>query len=101
MDINCDDEIRFLDFIIELIRDIEVINLAKYQSLINLSYDDYYIDDNISSQFFNALYFLSKEYNKIYDLISDEILCDSDEKFEKIVSKLFGKEFFLKHYLYI
>lgn len=49
MDINCDDEIRFLDFIIELIRDIEVINLAKYQSLINLSYDDYYIDDNISS----------------------------------------------------
>src|SRR5690606_176664 len=69
-----------------------------YQNLINLSFDEYYIDnkfinENISSQFFNALYFLSNDYNKIYDLVSDETICDSDEKFEKIVSKFFGEEF--------
>ena len=55
--------------------------------------DNTFIDENISGQFFNALYFLSNDYHKIYDLVSDEELCDSDEKFEKIVSKFFGKEF--------
>ena len=98
MNINCDEDMRFIDFIIELLNDIEVIKLDGYLNLINLSSDEYYIDnkfinENISSQFFNALYFLSNDYNKIYDLVSDEIICDSDEKFEKIVSKFFGKEF--------
>ena len=98
MKVNCDEELRFIDFIVELINDIDVIKLDSYQNLINLSYDEYhidnkFIDENISSQFFNALYFLSGEYNKIYDLVSDENICDSDEKFEKIVSKFFGKEF--------
>lgn len=98
MNINCDEDIRFIDFIIELLNDIEVIKLDGYLNLINLSSDQYYIDnkfinENISSQFFNALYFLSNDYNKIYDLVSDETICDSDEKFEKIVSKFFGEEF--------
>ncbi|AXY57648.1 hypothetical protein CDG60_14400 [Acinetobacter chinensis] len=98
MNINCDEEIRFIDFIIELLHDIEVIKLDDYLNLINLSSDEYYIDnkfinENISSQFFNALYFLSNDYNKIYDLVSDETICDSDEKFERIVSKFFGEEF--------
>lgn len=98
MNINCDEDLRLIDFIIELLNDIEVIKLDGYQNLINLSCDEYYIDnkfinENISSQFFNALYFLSNDYNKIYDLVSDETICDSDEKFEKIVSKFFGEEF--------
>jgi len=98
MNINCDEDLRLIDFIIELLNDIEVIKLDGYQNLINLSFDEYYIDnkfinENISSQFFNALYFLSNDYNKIYDLVSDETICDSDEKFEKIVSKFFGEEF--------
>ncbi|MHA3098329.1 hypothetical protein [Acinetobacter brisouii] len=98
MDVNCDEELSFLGFIIELIDEIKVVGVDRYQDLIDLSYDEIninniFIDENISGQFFNALYFLSNDYYKIYDIISDEELCDSDEKFEKIVSKFFGKEF--------
>ena len=98
MDADCDEELSFLDFIVELIDEIEVVGIERYQELIDLSYDEInidntFIDENISGQFFNALYFLSNDYHKIYDLVSDEELCDSDEKFEKIVSKFFGKEF--------
>lgn len=98
MDINTDEEVRFIDFIIDLINDIEIIKVNNYRELIDLSFDDYHIDnrfieDNISGSFFNTLYFLSENYNRIYDIVSDNKICDTDEKFEKIVFKFFSEDF--------
>ena len=98
MGINTDEEVRFIDFIVDLMNDIEIIKIDNYQELIDLSFDDCHIDnrfieDNISGSFFNTLYFLSENYNKIYEIVSDNIICDTDEKFEKIIFKFFSEDF--------
>ncbi|MEW3774089.1 hypothetical protein, partial [Pseudomonas aeruginosa] len=48
---------------------------------------------NISGLAFNSLYYLSDEYDRIIDMISDGEVCDSDEKRERIISRFFGKAF--------
>lgn len=98
LDVNCDEDIRLLDFISELIDQIEIVGIDQYRSLIEVSFDDHVVDSdfvqkNISGIGFNALYFLSDQYEKITDLIGDEQLCNSDEAREKIIAKLFGTEF--------
>lgn len=98
LDVNCDQNIRLLDFISELIDQIEIVGIEQYRNLIKVSFDDHVVDSdfiqkNISGIGFNALYFLSDQYEKITDLIGDEQLCNSDESREKIISKLFGAEF--------
>lgn len=98
MNVDFDKELRFIDFITDLINDIEMIKINSYRELIDLSLDDCCIDnrfveDNISGSFFNTLYFLSENYNRIYDIVSDDIICDTDEKFEKIVFKFFSEDF--------
>lgn len=99
LDINCDEDVKLLDFISELIDQIEVVGIDQYRATIELAFDEYTVDSgyilkNISGLGFNALYFLSDYYDKIVDLIGDEQLCNSDEAREKIISKLFGGEFF-------
>lgn len=98
MNIDFDKELRFIDFIIDLINDIEIIKIDNYRELIDLSLydcniDNRFIEDNISGSFFNTLYFLSENYNRIYDIVSDDTICDTDEKFEKIVFKFFSEDF--------
>lgn len=98
LDINCDEDVRLLDFISELIDQIEVVGIDKYRAIIELSFDEHtldsdYIQKNISGIGFNALYFLSNQYEKIINLIGDDELCNSDEAREKIISKFFGSEF--------
>jgi hypothetical protein len=96
--IDCDEEIDLLSFISELIDQIEVIGIDQYRQMITLAFDEHVVDSdfiqkNISGTGFNALYFLSDQYDKINDLISDEELCNSDEAREKLISKFFGNEF--------
>lgn len=96
--VNCDEEVRLLDFIIELIDQIDIIGIDRYRSLIELAVDEHEIDShfiqtNISGIGFNALYFLSEQYEKIVSLIEDDALCNSDEAREKLISKLFGEAF--------
>ncbi|WP_417522003.1 hypothetical protein [Marinobacter sp.] len=96
--INCDEEIKLLDFIIELIDQLELTGIDQYRKIIELSFDEHtltsdYIQKNISGTGFNALYFLSENYEKIYDLTSDSELCNSDDAREKIISKFFGNEY--------
>lgn len=96
--VNCDEEVRLLDFIIELIDQIDIIGIDRYRSLIELTVDEHEIDShfiqtNISGVGFNALYFLSEQYEKIVSLIEDDALCNSDEAREKLISKLFGEAF--------
>ena len=98
LDINCDENIKLLDFIIELIDQIEVIGIDRYRSIIKLGFDEhiidsYFIQNNISGVAFNALYYLSEHYERIVDLIGDDELCSSDEARKKIISKYFGNEF--------
>ncbi|MCD2451089.1 hypothetical protein GO003_011855 [Methylicorpusculum oleiharenae] len=98
LDINCDEDIKLLEFISELIDQIEVVGIDQYRMMIDLSFDEHtldsdYIQKNISGIGFNALYFLSDHYEKIVDLIGDDELCNSDEAREKIIAKFFGDEF--------
>lgn len=98
MGVDFDKELRFIDFIIDLINDIEIIKVDNYRELIDLSFEDHYVDnrfieDNISGSFFNTLYFLSENYNRIHEIVSDNTICDTDEKFEKIVFKFFSEDF--------
>lgn len=99
LDVDYDEDVKLLSFIIDLIDQIEVRGIERYRSIIELSFeervaDSYFIQNNISGQAFNSLYYLSDEYERITDMISDGELCDSDEKRERIISKFFGKEFF-------
>jgi hypothetical protein len=98
LDINCDENIKLLDFISELIDQIDVVSIDQYRTMIEVSFDEHvvdsdYIQKNISGVGFNALYFLSDYYEKIVDLIGDEELCNSDKAREKIIAKFFGNEF--------
>lgn len=98
LDVDCDEEIELLNFITDLIDQIEASSIERYRAVIELSFeehiaDSYFIQRNISGLAFNALYYLSDEYERIIDMISDGEVCDSDEKRERIISKLFGKDF--------
>lgn len=98
LDVDCDEEVELLNFITDLIDQIEASSIERYRSVIELSFeehiaDSYFIQKNISGLAFNSLYYLSDEYDRIIDMISDGDVCDSDEKRERIISKFFGKEF--------
>lgn len=98
LDINCDEEVDLLSFIIDLIDQIEVSSIERYRATIELSFDvhvadSYFIQKNISGLAFNSLYYLSDEYERIIDMISDSEVCDSDEKRGRIISRFFGKAF--------
>lgn len=99
LDVDCDEEVELLGFIINLIDQIEATSIERYRAIIELSFEEhvaansYFIQKNISGLAFNSLYYLSDEYDRIIDMISDGKVCDSDEKRERIISRLFGKEF--------
>ncbi|MFC3034475.1 hypothetical protein ACFOEE_18365 [Pseudoalteromonas fenneropenaei] len=98
LEVDCDQEVKLLDFILDLIDQIEASSIERYRSLIELSYgdhlaDSYFIQKNISGLAFNSLYYLSDEYDRVIDLLSDIEVCDTDEKRERIVSRFFGREF--------
>lgn len=97
LDVNCDETLRLLDFINDLIDQIDVVGLDRYRATVALSTDAHdigsaYIQQSISGVGFNALYFLADNYVKIADLIGDPELCASDEAREKIIAKFFGQE---------
>ncbi|MBN3725307.1 hypothetical protein [Burkholderia sp. Ac-20379] len=97
LNINCDEEVRLLDFVSELIDQIGFVGLDHYRTIIALSTDEQpidsaYIQQTISGVGFNALYFLSDHYEKIADMIGDPDLCSNDLAREKIISKFFGQE---------
>ncbi|MGI3745863.1 MAG: hypothetical protein ACRYF8_10230 [Janthinobacterium lividum] len=96
--IDCDEDVRLLDFIIELIENIELAGIERFREMIALGFDDHVVDShfiqrNISGIGFNALYFLSDQYERIVSLIDDEDICRSDGDRENIIAKLFGEEF--------
>ncbi len=98
LDVNCDEEIRLLDFISELLDQIEIIGIDQYRRIIDISsegraVDSEFIQKNVSGVGLNALYYLSDQYERIASLIDDDGLCASDEAREKIISKFFGAEF--------
>lgn len=98
LNVDCDEEVELLGFIIDLIDQIEATSIERYRSVIELSFDEhvadsYFIQKNISGLAFNSLYYLSDEYDRIIELISDDEVCDSDEKRERIISRFFGKAF--------
>ncbi|WP_439685920.1 hypothetical protein MNJPNG_25580 [Cupriavidus oxalaticus] len=95
--VNCDETVRLLDFINDLIDQIGVVGLDQYRAAVALSTDSHdidsaYIQKSISGVGFNALYFLADHYEKIADLIGDPELCASDAAREKIIAKFFGQE---------
>lgn len=98
LDINCDEEVKLIDFISDLIDQIELPGIDQYRKMIEISFDEHRVDaefiqKNISGTGFNALYFLSDHYERIVDLTSDQELVNSDEARAKIISKFFGSEF--------
>jgi hypothetical protein len=98
LEINCDEHVQLLGFIIELIEQIEITGIERYREMIELAFDEHVIDShfiqkNISGIGFNALYFLSEQYEKILGLTEDSEFCQSDKDREKIISKFFGEEF--------
>lgn len=95
--VNCDETMRLLDFINDLIDQIGLVGLDQYRATVALSTDGHdigstYIQQSISGVGFNALYFLADHYVKITDLIGDPELCASDAAREKIIAKFFGQE---------
>lgn len=99
LDIDCDGDIQLIDFISQIIYEIESIGgVARYRDLIKIYFeeinlDSQFIQKNISGVAFNSLYYLSDNYEKISEILSDAELCDSDEKRASLISKLFGEEF--------
>ncbi|MGN4979497.1 hypothetical protein [Aeromonas sp. 95A] len=98
LDVDYDEEVELLSFIIDLIDQIEVCGIERYRSDIELSFEEHVADSdfiqiNIPGLAFNSLYYLSDEYERINDMISDGELCDSDEKRGLIISKFFDKVF--------
>lgn len=96
--VNCDEEVQLLGFIIELIEQIEITGIERYREMIALAFEEHQVDShfiqkNISGIGFNALYFLSEQYEKIVDLTEDSEFCKTDQDREKIISKFFGNEF--------
>jgi hypothetical protein len=97
LDVDCDEHVRLLDFVSELIDQIELTGIEQYHATIELSFDGHTVDSNfiqknISGVGFNALYFLAEHYERIAALIGDDELCNNDEAREKLISKFFGNE---------
>lgn len=95
--VNCDETVRLLDFVNDLIDQISMVGLDQYRAIIALSTDEHdidsdYIQKTISGVGFNALYFLADNYEAITGLIGNPELCTSDAAREKIIATLFGKE---------
>ena len=95
--VNCDETVRLLDFVNDLIDQISMVGLDQYRAIIALSTDEHdidsdYIQKTISGVSFNALYFLADNYETITGLIGNPELCTSDAAREKIIATLFGKE---------
>ncbi|TPD98450.1 phage tail tape measure protein [Stenotrophomonas maltophilia] len=98
LDVNCDEEVRLLDFIIDLIDQMDVTGIDLYRRNIQIVTEDIeiesaFIQSNVSGIGFNALYYLSDQHSRIMALISDDELCNSDAAREKIISRIFGDEF--------
>lgn len=98
LEVNCEESIQLLGFIIELIEQIEITGIARYREVIALAFDgtvieSHFIQRNVSGIGFNALYYLSEHYEKIVDLTRESEFCQSDEDREKIVARFFGSEF--------
>lgn len=98
VDIDCDAEVSLLEFISELIDQVELVGIEQYRDIIALSFDEHVVDGdfigrNISGLAFNALYFLSEHYERIAGLVGNEELCGSDEARERLISTFFGQEF--------
>lgn len=96
--VNCDDEVRLLDFIIDLIDQMDVTGIDLYRRNIQIVTEDFeiesaFIQSNVSGIVFNALYYLSDQHSRIMALISDDELCNSDAAREKFISRIFGDEF--------
>lgn len=96
--INCDEDVRLLDFIIEIIDQLDLAGIDAYNRYIALWTDDCqvesgFIQANVSGLGFNALYYLSEQHSRIVSLINDDELCNSDAAREKIISRIFGDEF--------
>ncbi len=96
--VNCDDEARLLDFIIDLIDQMDVTGIDLYRRNIQIVTEDIeiesaFIQSNVSGIGFNALYYLSDQHSRIMALISDDELRNSDAAREKIISRIFGDEF--------
>ena len=95
--VNCDEPVRLIDFINDLIDQIGVVGLDQYRATIALSTDgndisSTYIQESISGVGFSALYFLADHYVKIADLIGDPEVCTSDAVREKIIAKFFDEK---------
>lgn len=95
--INCDEEVRVLDLIVDLIYQIETIGVDRYRSTIELSFDGHvigsdFIQKNVSAVGFNTLYYLADQYERIAGLLDHEV-CNSDKVREEIISRFFGAEF--------
>lgn len=95
--VNCDETVRLLDFVNDLIDQISMVGLDQYRAIIVLSTDEHdidsdYIQKTISGVGFNALYFLAGNYEAITGLIGNPELCTSDAAREKIIATIFGKE---------
>lgn len=98
LDVDCDAEIRVLDFISELIEQIDVVTIEQYRATITLSFDNHvvspaYIQQNISGVILNALYYLHDHHEKIARFMRDDDLCSSDTVREKIVSNHLEDDF--------
>jgi hypothetical protein len=98
LDVDCDEEVQLIDFIGDLIEQIELSGIDHYRKTIRLAFDEHVVDadfiqKNISGTGFNALYFLSDHYRRIIDLTSDQELVNSDEARARVISKFFGDEF--------
>lgn len=97
LDVNCDEQVKLLDFVSALIDEIDVVGIDQYRAAIELSFDAHtldsdYVQKNISGIGLNALHFLSDQYETIAALVGDDEVCTSDAARERIISSLFGKE---------
>lgn len=94
--IDLDEEISLNDFIYQLIEEIQVWgDEGKFADVISLNLDkltlsNAYIQENIAGAGINALYYLSNNYLRISEVLSE---VEDEEGRQRIVSKFFGEEF--------
>jgi hypothetical protein len=98
LEVDCDADIRLLDFISELIEQIDEVTIEQYRATTSLTFDNHvvspaYIQQNISGVVLNALYYLHDHHEKIARFMRDDDLCSSDAVREKIVSNHFEDDF--------
>lgn len=97
LDIDCAKEFQLTDFILQIIDDVKYVDgISQYKSLIKVTLGDEtldtsFIQKNISGTAFNSLYHLSDHYEEINRILSNEKLCDTDEKKKEFIFDFFGK----------